>query len=100
MPGRAAVPGIPPWGGRGPGAAAGQNFRGRVRAWWARWARAAAVIVDGRNYALGIGLAAVDRWLSVAVYVIVALMWLIPGRRVERVLAAGPGGAADAPPGP
>jgi uncharacterized membrane protein len=51
-------------------------------------------------YALGIGLAAVDRWLSVAVYVIVALMWLIPDRRVERVLAAGPGEAADAPPEP
>jgi TMEM175 potassium channel family protein len=51
-------------------------------------------------YALGIGLAAVDRWLSVAVYVIVALMWLIPDRRVERVLTAGPGEAADAPPEP
>jgi uncharacterized membrane protein len=49
-------------------------------------------------YALGIGLAAVDRWLSVAVYVIVALMWLIPDRRVERILAAGPGESAEAPP--
>jgi uncharacterized membrane protein len=49
-------------------------------------------------YALGIGLAAVDRWLSVAVYVIVALMWLIPDRRVERILAPGPGESADAPP--
>jgi uncharacterized membrane protein len=51
-------------------------------------------------YALGIGLAAVDRWLSVAVYVIVALMWLIPDRRVERILTAGPGEQADAPPEP
>jgi uncharacterized membrane protein len=50
-------------------------------------------------YALGIGLAAVNRWLSVAIYVIVALMWLIPDRRVERALTAGPGPSADAPPG-
>jgi uncharacterized membrane protein len=44
-------------------------------------------------YALGIGLAFVDRWLSVAMYVIVALMWLIPDRRVERALASDPGNA-------
>ncbi len=49
-------------------------------------------------YALGIGLAAVNRWLSVAIYVIVALMWLIPDRRVERALAAGPRGSSDVPP--
>jgi hypothetical protein len=42
-------------------------------------------------YALGIGLAFVNRWLSVAVYVIVALLWLIPDRRVERALTADPG---------
>jgi uncharacterized membrane protein len=47
-------------------------------------------------YALGIGLAAVNRWLSVAIYVIVALMWLIPDRRVERALAARPGPSPDA----
>jgi uncharacterized membrane protein len=47
-------------------------------------------------YALGIGLAAVDRWLSVAIYVIVALMWLIPDRRLERALAAHPGQSSDA----
>jgi uncharacterized membrane protein len=39
-------------------------------------------------YALGIGLAVVNRWLSLAIYVAVALMWLIPDRRVERTLAA------------
>jgi uncharacterized membrane protein len=49
-------------------------------------------------YALGIGLAAVNRWLSVAIYVIVAFMWLIPDRRVERALAASPRGSSDAPP--
>jgi hypothetical protein len=47
-------------------------------------------------YALGIGLAFVSRWLSAAMYVIVALMWLVPDRRVERALAADPGGSADA----
>ncbi len=46
-------------------------------------------------YALGIGLAFVNRWLSVAVYVIVALMWLVPDRRVERVLGADPGVPAE-----
>jgi uncharacterized membrane protein len=51
-------------------------------------------------YALGIGLAAVNRWLSVASYVIVALMWLIPDRRVERVLTASPGQSPDASPEP
>jgi hypothetical protein len=34
-----------------------------------------------------------------AAYGIVALMWLIPDRRVERALAAGPRRPADAPPG-
>ena len=39
-------------------------------------------------YCLGIGLTFVDRWFGVAVYVIVALIWLVPDRRVERHLAA------------
>ena len=39
-------------------------------------------------YCAGIGLAIVNRWLGIAVYVSVALMWLIPDRRVERVLSA------------
>ncbi|GAB3142868.1 TMEM175 family protein [Micromonospora sonneratiae] len=39
-------------------------------------------------YAIGIGFAAVNRWLSLAVYVAVALMWLVPDRRVERTLGA------------
>lgn len=38
-------------------------------------------------YCLGIGLAFVDRWLGLAVYVVVALIWLVPDRRVERHLA-------------
>ena len=37
-------------------------------------------------YCLGIGLSFANRWLGVAVYVVVALMWLMPDRRVERVL--------------
>jgi uncharacterized membrane protein len=43
-------------------------------------------------YCLGIGLCFVDRWLGVAVYVVVALIWLIPDRRVERVVAGQPDG--------
>ncbi len=34
-------------------------------------------------YALGIGFAFVNRWVSLALYVVVALMWLIPDRRLE-----------------
>ena len=38
-------------------------------------------------YCLGIGLAFVDRWLGLAIYVVVALIWLVPDRRIERHLA-------------
>jgi uncharacterized membrane protein len=37
-------------------------------------------------YGLGIGLSFADRWLGIAAYTAVALMWLIPDRRVERAL--------------
>ena len=37
-------------------------------------------------YCFGIGLSFVDRWLGLAVYVAVALIWLVPDRRIERVL--------------
>jgi uncharacterized membrane protein len=37
-------------------------------------------------YALGIGLSFIRPWLGIACYVIVALIWLIPDRRVERQL--------------
>jgi uncharacterized membrane protein len=46
-------------------------------------------------YCVGIGLTFVDRWLGLAVYVAVALMWLIPDRRVERKLAAQRDNAGD-----
>jgi uncharacterized membrane protein len=39
-------------------------------------------------YITGIALAFANRWLAIAVYVIVALMWLIPDRRLERTIAA------------
>jgi uncharacterized membrane protein len=39
-------------------------------------------------YCLGIGLSFVNPWAGVAVYVVVALMWLVPDRRVERTLTA------------
>lgn len=39
-------------------------------------------------YCLGIGLSFADRWLGIAVYVAVALMWLVPDRRVERTITA------------
>jgi uncharacterized membrane protein len=39
-------------------------------------------------YCLGIGLSFVHPWLGVAIYVAVALMWLVPDRRVERTFSA------------
>jgi TMEM175 potassium channel family protein len=37
-------------------------------------------------YVAGIGLAFVNTWLSVAIYVLVAVIWLVPDRRIEKVL--------------
>lgn len=37
-------------------------------------------------YCLAIGLAFVDRWIGLALYVTVALIWLVPDRRLERDL--------------
>jgi len=39
-------------------------------------------------YLLGIGLAFTNRWLACAIYVIVAIMWLVPDKRIERNLIA------------
>ena len=41
-------------------------------------------------YCLGIGLSFVDGWLGLAVYVAVALVWLVPDPRVERPLTTAP----------
>ena len=38
-------------------------------------------------YAVGIGLSFVVPWLGLVPYVVVAVIWLIPDRRIERVLA-------------
>ncbi|MFD0224339.1 TMEM175 family protein [Streptomyces hirsutus] len=45
-------------------------------------------------YASGIGLSFLNDWLAVAIYAGVALMWLVPDRRLERTMAHRP------PPGP
>jgi uncharacterized membrane protein len=39
-------------------------------------------------YLASIPLAFVSTWISIAIYVAVALIWLIPDRRIERTLAA------------
>jgi uncharacterized membrane protein len=39
-------------------------------------------------YAAGIALAFVEPWGAIALYVAVALMWLIPDRRIERTVTA------------
>jgi uncharacterized membrane protein len=38
-------------------------------------------------YAVAVALAFLSPWLSVSLYVLVALMWLIPDRRLEKLLA-------------
>jgi uncharacterized membrane protein len=35
-------------------------------------------------YAVGIGLSFVSPWIGLAIYVAVAVVWLIPDRRIER----------------
>lgn len=40
-------------------------------------------------YAIGIGLSFVNPWIGMALYTVVAIIWLIPDRRIERVLIEG-----------
>jgi uncharacterized membrane protein len=37
-------------------------------------------------YIIGIALSFVHAWIAVGIYIVVAIMWLIPDRRIERVL--------------
>ena len=37
-------------------------------------------------YLAAIGLAFVAPWISIAIYVLVAVMWLVPDRRIEKAL--------------
>ena len=38
-------------------------------------------------YAVAIALAFVSPWISLAIYALVAVMWLIPDRRIEHAIA-------------
>jgi uncharacterized membrane protein len=53
-------------------------------------ARALGIDIKGRIspllYATAIGLAFVLPWASIAIYVLVAMMWLIPDRRIENMV--------------
>jgi len=40
-------------------------------------------------YAIAIAVAFRMEWVALGIYILVALMWLVPDRRIERVLAAG-----------
>jgi uncharacterized membrane protein len=37
-------------------------------------------------YAVGIGLAFVNSWLAFGLYVLVAIIWFVPDRRIEKIL--------------
>ena len=52
--------------------AVGRDFKGKV-----------SVVI----YAVAIPLSFVNSWLACALYVLIAVMWLIPDRRIERELA-------------
>jgi uncharacterized membrane protein len=41
-------------------------------------------------YAGGIGLGLLHAWLGLAIYVFVALVWVLPDRRIERAMQGGP----------
>jgi len=47
-------------------------------------------------YTLAIALAFVRPWIADGLYVLVALMWLVPDRRIERVVSEAQGGAEGA----
>jgi uncharacterized membrane protein len=40
------------------------------------------------GYVLAIPLAFVQEWLAWTLYVVVALIWLVPDRRIERIVSA------------
>lgn len=41
------------------------------------------------GYAIAIPLSFANRWVALALYVLVAIMWLIPDRRIEKVIEKG-----------
>jgi uncharacterized membrane protein len=47
-------------------------------------------------YGLGIALSFVAPWIGLTLYVVVALIWLVPDRRIERALAVRPEEEAEA----
>jgi uncharacterized membrane protein len=52
--------------------------------------------LSGVLYLAAVGLAFVRPWIAVALYIGVALLWLVPDRRIESLLRGG--AAADEPP--
>ena len=44
-------------------------------------------IISVAIYAVAVGLSFVNPWFSIALYVVVAVMWLVPDRRIENILA-------------
>ncbi len=51
--------------------AVGNDFKGRI-----------SLVI----YAVGIGLAFINSWLAFALYVLVAIIWLAPDSRIEKIL--------------
>ncbi len=49
-------------------------------------------------YTVAVLVAFANRWVALALYVVVALMWLVPDRRLERAVQAQPGGETGSSP--
>ena len=62
---------------------------GETRCWRGRSAADWKGKLSAVLYALAIGLAFVSPWISLAIYAAVAITWVVPDRRMERVLAEG-----------
>jgi len=56
-----------------------------ARAVGTRWKEKVSLII----YVLGIGLAFLRPWIAEVLYVVTAMLWIVPDRRIERSLAAG-----------
>ena len=70
-----------------PGARPDRPPRPRTRCWPPPSAATSRARSRSSLYLLAISLAFASRWVACALYVAVAIMWLVPDRRIERALA-------------
>ena len=47
-------------------------------------------------YLVALGMTFFETWIALAIYVVVALIWLVPDRRIEKVITSGAGAGGTA----